>query len=120
MQILRAWLLLFKVLLLFKLLFKLLLLQRVASCSYLLVAGRVRVHTHVCVCVCVFVFVCRSNGDGVLDVAFDCTGQLFATACADGAVKVFDTATQALVAQMDGHEADVVKVIEHKQQLAPL
>eukprot|EP00043_Microstomoeca_roanoka_P004136 m.47792 g.47792 ORF g.47792 m.47792 type:complete len:164 (-) comp12352_c0_seq1:298-789(-) len=54
---------------------------------------------------------CRSHTDEVLDVAFDCTGQWFASACVDGVIKVFDSTTTEIIATLEGHEADVTKIV---------
>ena len=54
---------------------------------------------------------CSGSGhtDEVLDVTFNFTGQLLASASADGTVRVYDTKSFECVSTLAGHESEVSK-----------
>jgi hypothetical protein len=52
----------------------------------------------------------RTHTDDVLDVAFDCTGRLAASATAGGDVALYDCTAEEMLHQWRAHQGDVYKV----------
>uniref|UniRef100_A0A674C5K2 Uncharacterized protein n=1 Tax=Salmo trutta TaxID=8032 RepID=A0A674C5K2_SALTR len=50
-----------------------------------------------------------SHEDEVLDVCFDYTGQLIATASADGTARVYSAASYQCISRLEGHEGEIPK-----------
>ena len=52
----------------------------------------------------------RDHQDEVLDVSFNCTGQLLATTSADSTARIYSTASFECIATLAGHEGEVTRV----------
>ena len=50
------------------------------------------------------------HDDEVLDVTFDYTGQYLLTASADSTARLYNVATQQMMAKLEGHEGEISKV----------
>jgi len=64
----------------------------------------------VCFCQGQCIGTLSGHEDEVLDVTFDYTGQYLLTASADSTARLYNVATQQLMAKLEGHEGEISKV----------